>query len=328
MSSSERKFHPASELFPLFDPVSAEFRRLAESIQREGLHNPIWLHPDGSILDGRNRYRASVAVGVEPVFQTWQGTGDPVMFVLAQNACRRQLDATGRALLAFRLVPHFNELALQRSLANLKRGTASPEGGNFPSLGKTAGLAARLAGSNEKYVQQLIRLYHEDPDLFGRVETQSISLTRAWEEFQRGKKQKPFKQSTAAPIARQDIPPLAAPTTQPSSERSEDGLPPPATPQIPAEKAEIAETVVPKTPKVDPPSLTEPVMSRGDLVDYVKWMAAEISRRRIKNDELKYREGKVLCYEKGTYCFQPWTQRTDGELLDWIQAELEAIASM
>jgi hypothetical protein len=75
-------------------------------------------------------------------------------------------------------------------------------------LGKTARLAARLAGSNEKYVQQLIRLHKEDPDLFRRVETQSISLTRAWEEFQRGKKQKPFKQSAAGHIARQDIPPL------------------------------------------------------------------------------------------------------------------------
>jgi hypothetical protein len=59
-----------------------------------------------------------VAVGVEPVFQTWQGTGDPVMFVLAQNARRRQLDATGRALLGFRLVPHLNALALQRSREN------------------------------------------------------------------------------------------------------------------------------------------------------------------------------------------------------------------
>ncbi len=46
-------FHPISSAFPLMGQL--EFNQLVASIRENGLQNPILLHTDGKIIDGRNR---------------------------------------------------------------------------------------------------------------------------------------------------------------------------------------------------------------------------------------------------------------------------------
>ena len=68
--------HTVASLFPMMS--EAELLDLAGDIAENGLRESIWLHPDGSILDGRNRYLACQKAGVEPTFRTWDGQGSAV----------------------------------------------------------------------------------------------------------------------------------------------------------------------------------------------------------------------------------------------------------
>jgi len=92
-------FHPFAEIFPLI--VGPEFDVLVSDITKHGQFEPIVLFED-KILDGRNRYRACVAAGVDPQFEPYQGD-DPLGFVLSRNVRRRHLDESQRALVAAKL---------------------------------------------------------------------------------------------------------------------------------------------------------------------------------------------------------------------------------
>ena len=94
--------HPAADLFPVLEGPA--FDALAADIQAHGLRVPIVIHPDGTLLDGRNRLRACEAVGVTPAFETWTGElGTETDYVISLNLARRHLDESQRAMVAARL---------------------------------------------------------------------------------------------------------------------------------------------------------------------------------------------------------------------------------
>lgn len=95
------KAYPAADLFPLMEGQA--FAEFIEDIRTNGQREPIILHTDGSVLDGRNRLRACEAAGVEPQFETWDGEGDPVAFVVSLNLHRRHLNESQRAMIAAKL---------------------------------------------------------------------------------------------------------------------------------------------------------------------------------------------------------------------------------
>lgn len=89
-------FHPVANIFPLLE--GAEFDALVTDIADHGQLEAIWLHPDGSILDGRNRYRACAELGLAPEYRQWDGEpGTEEAFVVSPNLHRRHLDREQRA---------------------------------------------------------------------------------------------------------------------------------------------------------------------------------------------------------------------------------------
>src|SRR6266700_874756 len=88
-ASSSLAFHPLANLFPLL--YDDEFAELIADIKNHGLREPSWLYED-KVLDGRNRYRACRAAGVDPQFLHFSGTHDEARaFVVSANLHRRHL---------------------------------------------------------------------------------------------------------------------------------------------------------------------------------------------------------------------------------------------
>jgi phage N-6-adenine-methyltransferase len=94
--------HPVADIFPRMS--AAEFAALVGSIAENGLREPIWLHADGRIIDGRNRYAACEHSGTAPTFRTYEGDDEGlVKFVLDLNLHRRHLNESQRAYVAAQL---------------------------------------------------------------------------------------------------------------------------------------------------------------------------------------------------------------------------------
>lgn len=104
-------FHPLANIFPLVD--DEKFDALVADIKANGLREKI-VKLGGSILDGRNRYRAGIMAEVVPshgqderFFRDFNpeidGT-DPLKFVISKNLARRHLNDDQRRMVAARLV--------------------------------------------------------------------------------------------------------------------------------------------------------------------------------------------------------------------------------
>lgn len=96
------EFHPVAEIFPMMS--DREMLDLVEDIREYGLREPIWLHTDGRIIDGRNRFISCRQLGIEPDVRTFAGAdSDLVAFVLSLNLHRRHLSESQRATVAARI---------------------------------------------------------------------------------------------------------------------------------------------------------------------------------------------------------------------------------
>lgn len=155
------KYHPLADVFPLIE--GAEFDALVADVAKQGLLEAI-VTLDGNILDGRNRYRACVAAGVEPHFEVFEGA-DPVAFVVSKNVARRHLDESQRALAAAKI-------------ATLQHGgdrSKSPIGDL-----KTQAEAATILNVGKRSVERAREVLNEGaPELVRAVEAGRVSVSAA-----------------------------------------------------------------------------------------------------------------------------------------------------
>lgn len=89
------ELHPLCELFPRL--INAELAALKADTAANGLNQPIVVH-DGQVLDGGNRYRACLELGIDPPMVQYQGH-DPIGFVMSANMHRRHLTPGQQAVI-------------------------------------------------------------------------------------------------------------------------------------------------------------------------------------------------------------------------------------
>lgn len=169
MSAADKQFHEVAAIFDLMEGQA--FRNLVNDIRDHGLREPIWLHRDGRIVDGRNRYRACLEAGVEPQFRQFEGNDvQLVTFVVSLNLHRRHLDESQRAMVAGRL-------------ASLRLGSNQhqPRGEVGASIdAPTQSAAADLLNVSRPSVQRArVVLEHGDASLIAAVDRGEVAVSVA-----------------------------------------------------------------------------------------------------------------------------------------------------
>jgi len=150
---NDYKAHDAAEWFPMMSDESLD--ALVIDVKANGLSTPIVLTKDSQVLDGRNRLVACDRAGVDPIFETYEGS-DPVGFVITSNIVRRDLSKAQRAIIAAYALPRFEEEARRRRTSGKKL----PKG----QAGRAADRAGQVFGVNSEYVRMAKLILKKDPE--------------------------------------------------------------------------------------------------------------------------------------------------------------------
>lgn len=170
--------HPVADIFPLMS--DDEMTGLIEDIRSHGLREPIWLHPDGRIIDGRNRYRACTEGAVKPVFRTWSGEGSLIDFVLSLNLHRRHLNQSQKALVALRVEEQYAAEAKERQGQRTDLADDIPEIlPESPTVRESRERAGKAVGVSGRYVSDAKRVAEQAPDLMPKIESGDMSVNEA-----------------------------------------------------------------------------------------------------------------------------------------------------
>lgn len=94
----ELKPHPAADAFPMMD--RKRFEEHKADIEVNGQLEPITIC-DGMILDGRNRYKACVELGIDPITKEYDG--NPWTYAWSLNGARRDLTDLQRGAIKYQI---------------------------------------------------------------------------------------------------------------------------------------------------------------------------------------------------------------------------------
>ncbi len=163
--------HPVAALFPLME--GEDFVALVADVKSNGLLQPIWLHRDGTILDGRNRYRACEESGIEAQFKTWTGPDSGIVqFVTSMNLHRRHLSIEQRAFIAA-------ELANLTHGGNRKGDGIKLTNGQVDRPLVSRSEAASVMRVEPRALDRARAIVRHAPELKGKVISGEMSLTAA-----------------------------------------------------------------------------------------------------------------------------------------------------
>jgi hypothetical protein len=171
-SSPRLPYHELADVFPLLEGQA--FETFRDGIKQHDLREDIITY-EGKILDGRNRYRAYLELGIEPTLRAWDGPGSPADFVWSKNAQRRHLTESQRAMAATVLVDWKKEDAQRR----MRAGKAPDPVANLPQ-GRSRDLAAEQAKVSPRSVQDAQTVLRKGtPELVQAVRDGKVPVSTA-----------------------------------------------------------------------------------------------------------------------------------------------------
>lgn len=193
------ELHPLCTLFPRLQGL--DFDALCQDIKANGLREPIVLH-DGMILDGGNRYRACMHVGVEPEFREFEG-GSIVAYVLSANLHRRHMTPGQQA-------------AIVASAQDWAKAQVQGANRHTMKTGNVAGLEtvtdrASQSGASERTQRMADKVAKADPGLAKQVAHGEVSLPKAVKQVEAKNPPKPKKTTVATETASPVTPEQRAP---------------------------------------------------------------------------------------------------------------------
>ena len=166
------EFHDIANSYPLME--GQEFDDLCKDIAEKGLLESIWLY-EGKILDGRNRYKAAIEAGVEPVIVEFSGD-DPLEFVVHANSNRRDLGIGQRAAIGIKIQKYWNE----KGKENMSTGGAKYQGlSNLINPVNAQKEAAKAVGVSTGTMAIVSKLEREEPELFEQVASGKLTPHKA-----------------------------------------------------------------------------------------------------------------------------------------------------
>ena len=182
------EFHEYANLFPMMN--KDEFKGLIDDIQENGQLLSI-IRYESQILDGRNRFRACVALGIDPIVEDYVGD-DPLGFVISTNLHRRHLSSSQRACLALECVKLFRAEAKEAQREG-GRNKVRQSVAEAPDERKSTQRASKIFGTNRTYVGLAKKLKEQAPELFQEVRSGELSVFQAWKELNHSNTLKPTK---------------------------------------------------------------------------------------------------------------------------------------
>ncbi|MFM0302882.1 ParB N-terminal domain-containing protein [Paraburkholderia sediminicola] len=171
---NDLQLHPLCTWFPLIS--GAEFEALKADIQIQGLRQPIVIH-EGQILDGGNRYRACIEIGVEPATVEFAGD-DPVSFVLSSNLHRRHLSAGQQAAIVAGAQDWGRSQTVGGDGSNQHKSKAATLPDSSMPRDTVASRVAR-SGTSERTQRMADQVAKESRDLLKKVAHGKLSLLKA-----------------------------------------------------------------------------------------------------------------------------------------------------
>lgn len=186
--------HDVAHLMPAMS--EGEFTALQEDIRQNGLLEPIWVIGN-QIIDGRHRYRACQALGIEPTFREYRGENSKsalAKFVVSLNLKRRHMSKwqITNALLAAdewlrELIEEWQEQAEASQKSNLVQFQDSPD--RFTNVSKTDEpihthkKLAETVGTSPALAQDALTLKQHAPDLAEKSAQGVMGQREAMKEY-------------------------------------------------------------------------------------------------------------------------------------------------